>query len=270
MNQTFNLHRFALIMKLDFIEKGKTYLLMAALLVTILLIMMVPIALYDEPSGFREALHYMALFMIMLFGSSLYTGSALTQYTSTSTGMAALMIPASTTEKFLSSLVSNLLFIVLLLVFYVQLHYFTIDTANEKSLSTAYKYKYISIDYLRYFVYFYFAMHSFFFLGSIHFTKASYIKTAAIVVCICLSGFILHLYLANTFTSYPTKINTLPLSGWQIWAYDIQGRTVLHENTKHYHVMFPANIYILIQAFPVFLTLAFWYVSFLKLKEKQI
>ena len=71
MNQTFNLHRFVLMMKLELVEKGKNNLMMAALLVVLLLIMLVPIALYDEPHGFREGLHYMALFMIMLFGSSL-------------------------------------------------------------------------------------------------------------------------------------------------------------------------------------------------------
>jgi hypothetical protein len=270
MNQTFNLHRFVLMMKLELAEKGKNYLLMAALLVVLVLIMLTPIAMYTEPSGFREALHYMALFMIMLFGSSLYTGSALTQYTTISTGMAALMVPASRVEKFLSSLVVNLLFIVPFLIFFVQLHYFTIDIANEKSLSSAHKYSYINIDNLRYFTYFYFAMHSFVFLGSIHFAKSAYIKTAIIIVVICLSGFFLHIYLANTFTSYPTKINTLPLAGWQVWTYDIQGTRVMHQNTRFYHVMFPDKIYMLVQLFPVFLTLAFWYAAFLKLKEKQI
>ncbi|MCE7066719.1 hypothetical protein [Dyadobacter sp. CY326] len=270
MNQTFNLHRFVLMVKLEFTEKGKNYLLMAGLLIVLLLLMLTPIALYNEPSGFREALHYMALFMIVLFGSSLYTGSGLTQYTTTDTGIAALMIPASRTEKFLSSLIANLIFIVPFLIFYAQLHYFTIDLANEKSASNAYKYSHINPDYLRYFTYFYFAMHSFVFLGSIHFAKSSYIKTAIIIVVICLVGFFLHVYLANAFTSRPTKINTLPLAGWQVWTYDIRGNSVMHQNTKFYHVMFSDNIYILIQAFPVFLTLAFWYAAFLKLKEKQI
>lgn len=269
MNQTFNLHRFVLMMKLELVEKGKNNLMMAALLVVLLLIMLVPIALYDEPHGFREALHYMALFMIMLFGSSLYSGSALSQYTNTSTGMAALMIPASRTEKFLSVLIANLLFVVPFLIFYVQLHYFTIDIANAKSASTAYKYSYIKLDYLRYFVYFYFAMHSFIFLGSIHFAKSAYIKTAIILTVICIAGFVLHIYLANVFTSYPMKNNTLPF-GWQISTFEFRGNQVIHENTKSYHVMFPPNIYGLVQLFPVFLTLAFWYASFLKLKEKQI
>ncbi len=43
MNQTFDLHRFGLMLKLDLAEKGKNNLGMAALLVVVLLFFMLPV-----------------------------------------------------------------------------------------------------------------------------------------------------------------------------------------------------------------------------------
>jgi hypothetical protein len=77
MNQTFNIHRFTLMLRLDWADKGKNYLLMACVLISCLLILMVPVALSDEYGNFREVLHYFALIMILLLGGSLYTSNAL-------------------------------------------------------------------------------------------------------------------------------------------------------------------------------------------------
>lgn len=270
MNQTFDIHRFVTMIKLDMAERGKNYLGLAALLAVSLLFMLVPIALYREQNGLREALHYMALFMIVLFGSSLYTSSALSQYSASSTGISALMVPASRLEKFLSSLLFNLIFIVTFLTFFTQLHYLTIDIANANMINPNYQYTYINIDYLRYLAYFYFIMHSVVFLGSIYFPKSSYVKTASLFLLTCLFLFVLHVVLVNNFTSYPDKTQTLPWAGWRVWNFHIEGVTVFQQDTEFYHVEFPYGIYILMQVFAVLLAVGFWAVAYLQLKEKQL
>ena len=269
MNQTFNIHRFALILRLDATEKGKNLLLIVALLVSSLLIMLLPITMSKEPSGFREALHYMALFGVMLFGGTFYSSYAFTQYSSPSTGIAALMLPASKTEKFLSSLLVNLVFIIPFLFFFIKLHHVTIDIANAKLRDGGYKYSYIPDEVFTYFNYCYFILHSVVFLGSIYFTKASYIKTAAFALITVLVLVFVNLTIANLFVGNPEKLVTFPMSSWKIW--DSSNMYMIRDgHAKFFHIVHPAKVMYAFQAFAALVTLSFWYITYLRLKEKEI
>jgi hypothetical protein len=269
MNQTFDIHRFALILKLDATEKGKNLLLIAALLVTALLLMLLPITMAKEPSGFREALHYIALFVVMLFGSTFYSSYAFTQYSTSSSGIASLMLPASKTEKFLSSLLTNLIFIVPFLFFFIKMHHVTIDIGNTKLPAGDFKYRYIPDEVFTYFIYCYFILQSVVFLGSIYFIKASYIKTAAFALITVIVLVFANLAFANVLAGNPERLVTFPMSGWKIW--DTSNMYMIRDgHTKFYHVIHPENALHAFKAFAVLVTLSFWYITFLRLKEKEI
>ena len=256
MNQIFNIHRFALVIKLDLVERGKNYLLIAAILVILLLAMMLPIATTDKPVGFYEALHYMAMFMVMFFAASFYTGSAMTHYAAFPTSISSLMLPASKLEKFLSALLLNLVFIVLFLIFYMQLHYRTIDIANAKFPADGYKYPHIDPGLAVYFVFTYFMMHSIFFAGSIYFAKRSYVKTAAFVVIAVFIVFTIHIILSGYLTHHPSRINTLPLAGWEIWYFD--ERNFLVRGINEFHIKHTPNMARAVQGFTALFIISFW------------
>lgn len=262
MNQTFNFHRFGLMLKLDLAEKGRNYLFLAALLIVLLLLLMVPVAMSTQFSGIRESLHFIALFMVVLLGSSFFTSSIFTQYASPSTGMATLMVPASKLEKFLSAWVINLLFIIPFIEIFWQLHYRTMDIANARIPLGNYKYHYIPEQMREYFTYCYFLMHGCVFLGSIYFTKASYIKTAAITLAIFLAAGLLQIALGYQFTSYPGHLSTFPLTGWRVWYAD--------SGYNAFEVSYPDSFMYAIYGFPVFILVSIWYITFLRLKEKEI
>ncbi|MCF2498440.1 hypothetical protein [Dyadobacter chenhuakuii] len=269
MNQTFDIHRFALVLKLDLVERGKNYLLIATLLTILLLSMMLPIVTSSKPVGTYEALHYMAMFMVMLFASSFYTSNAMTHYASLPTSISSLMLPASHLEKFLSAMFFNLLFIVSFLVLYFQLHYKTIDIANAKLPSWGYKYPYIKFDLAVYFCFAYFILHSLLLLGSIYFSKRSYVKTAAFIVASVIIVFTIHLSMAHYLTHYPSKLNTLPFTSWQMWYFK-DGNFTVFRGLNTFHIQFPNNIYHAIQAFITLFILSIWYIAYLRLKEKEV
>jgi hypothetical protein len=269
MNQTFDIHRFVLILKLDATEKGRNLLLLASLLVISLLLMLVPITMSKEPSGFRESLHYMALFMVMAFGTTFYSSYALTQYSAPSSCIAALMVPASKTEKFLSSMLMNLVFIVPFLFFFIKLHHITIDIGNSKLPAGGYRYSHISDEVFAYFICSYFILQAVVLLGSIYFAKASYIKTAASVLIIVLIVVFGNLALADMITGYPEKIVAFPMTGWKIW--DNSDMFMIRDgHAKFYEILHTDKAMYAFRIFAVLLAVSFWYVAYVRLKEKEI
>ncbi|MCE6989907.1 hypothetical protein [Dyadobacter sp. CY323] len=269
MNQTFDIHRFALMLKLDLAEKGRNMLLLATLLVVMLLLMLLPITMSREPSGLREALHYVALFTVVLFGGSFYSSNALTQYSTPQTCIAALMVPASRVEKYLSSFILNVIFVVPFLILFVKLHHYTIDIGNSKLPAGGYKYNYIQNEPLQYFYFCYFILHSVIFLGSVYFPKASYIKTATFVLITILVVFGVNTLIASLFTGFPKKIVAFPMTGWRIWESDTMSLTKnVHE--KFFHVLIPETTDNLLRVFAVLVALSFWFIAYIRLKEKEI
>lgn len=262
MNQTFDFHRFGLMLKLDLAEKGRKNLGTASLLVVVLLFFMLPVTTSNTFKGVLEALHHIALIMIVLLGSSLYTSSVFTSYASPSTGIAALMIPASTVEKFLSTLLLNLLFIVPFLLLYLELHFSTLNYANSKLPAGSYKYHPLSNDVIQYVCYTYALAQGSIFLGSIYFPVASYIKSAAAAISVYIVIGIFQIIMASTMTGQFDKVVTFPFTGWQLWNFG--------KDFKYFQINYPSNFLLLIYLFPVLILLSLWLITYLRLKEKEI
>lgn len=270
MNHTFNVHRFALMVRFDTAEKGRNYAMMAAVLIFCLLAMMVPVALSDEYSNFLEILHYFALMMILLFGGSLYTSSAFSQFSSLNTGISALMIPASKLEKFLSSLLLNFAFTIPFLIFFWQLHYSTIDIANGKLPAVGSKYRYIPHDFLQYFTYSYIVIQATVFLGSIYFKKSAYIKTAALFIGFVFLVGILNYAVAARLSANPSRLNSFPFAGWKLWYYYEEGVSRAKYIAGFYHITYSDGMSLALQAFVVFFAIMLWTCAYFQLKEREI
>ena len=261
MNQTFNLHRFQLLVRLELSEKGKNYLLMAGMFMGLMLFFMLPITRQKDHSEILFLLHALALFMVVMFGGSLFTGSAFSQYSSPDTGIAALMVPASRLEKYLSALLINLLFIIPFTFLFFQLHIWTIDFANNHLNPGQGKYMYLPKDLLQYFLSMHIIIQGSVFLGSIYFPKLSYIKTAAVLFGTAIAIAATNWYLAKYFTSNPTNVVAFPFSAWKIWY---------EESHTNFYVDFPESVQPLINIVPILFLLSVWFVAYVRLKEKEI
>lgn len=270
MNQIFDIHRFALTLRLEIAEKGRNYLLMAVLMVFAMAVMMVPVTMSREFSGFREVLHYFALFLIVLFGGSLFTSGTLSQFTVPSTGISTLMTPASTTEKFLSSLLLNLVFLVPLICFYWWLHFYTLEVANERIINQASKYHPMTADIVGYTTFGFFGIQACVFLGSIFFRKNAYIKTAVIAISIAFLVSVVNTMLAISFTDKPTKATALPLSGWKLWYHNEDGSTKWRFASIYYYLPLSDNLLLLAQLVTAAFIVLLWTCAFYQLKEREI
>ncbi|NIJ52140.1 hypothetical protein [Dyadobacter arcticus] len=269
MNQTFNIHRFALMLRFDVAERGKTFFFTAALLLFLLILLMMPVGLATSYSNMKEMIQILGLFMIVLFGSSLYSSSAFTQYSSPPTGIAAIMIPASRTEKFLSSLLLNLVFVIPFIIIFWELHFSTVAYANARIPASGQKFNTLPVFVLEYAIQYYFLIHGFVFFGSLYFTKASYLKTASVVIVSFLAIGLLHLGLGYYFTSFPSKLVTFPITGWSIWYWP-DGTETGPKVTEFYQVKLPNSIYTFIRFFPAMIVMILWSVTYLRLREKEL
>ncbi|REA57664.1 hypothetical protein DSL64_23285 [Dyadobacter luteus] len=260
MNQTFDLQRFWLFLKLDWAEKGRKYLLTGGLLLVIMMTLMLPIILTNSFSQILMLLHALALFMVVMFGGSLYTSTVFTQYGTTDTATASLMVPASQLEKFLVPLLLNLIFIIPVTFLFSKLHFWFIGIANSSQTGSS-RYSSIPYDVLRYFIYLHMIIQGCVFLGSIYFRKLSYVKTAVLLFFIAITFTAVHIIYIYKVTDSPAQVVSFPFSAWKLW-YSPSG--------KHYYLAHSESEQALLYTFPILFLLTTWYISFVRLKEKEI
>jgi len=260
MNQTFDFQRFLLVLRLEIAEKGRTQLLMAAVLVGVLLLMMIPILFTRENVQFFLNLHTIALFMLVFLGASLYTNQAFNQHNSPHSSITALMVPASRIEKFLSTLLLNLLFIAPFVLLFWGLHYWGVEYANDRLPLGEKKYEAYDSFLLYFTLLMFLIVQGFAFLSSIYFTKTAYIKTAAILLVLVVIGVLANKLIADAMLSEIYFLSAVPFSEW----------VLSNDNMSVYHrIKPPENVQNLIYLLPVFILVALWYIAYVRLVEKE-
>ncbi len=202
--------------------------------------------------------------MVVLFGGSLYTNMAFSQYGPREKGMAALMVPASRLEKLLTPLVLNLLFLVPFMVLFLWLHGWTIDYANAKLPSTDRLYKKIPMEVLEALAVFYILIQGVFFLGSLYFTKSSYVKTVTTFILV-----ILALIVANRAIVYFLLADTSP-SGFSATPFFSWAVVYKMPTYNSFQVEYPETVQNLMYLLPILITISLWYITYVRLKEKEI
>jgi len=261
MNQLFSFHRFRLLLKLDFSERGTGFLLMAGLLAALLLLLLLPIILAGYYQPVFLFFHALALFMVVLFGGSLYTSFVFSQYASTDTGITALMLPASRLEKYLSALLVQLLFIIPFTLFFIKFHTWSVGYANSRLPDGEGRYNEIPRDFIHYIIAAHVIIQGAVFLGSLYFRKLAYLKTAGILFGTVLIAGCINYVFAYQSASRPSRLIAFPFSSWKIWYI---------EAGKNYYVAHPALIQMLVYAFPIAVLLGLWLIAYIRLKEKEI
>lgn len=257
MNALFNLYRFRQLLKLHFAEQGKSYLIALGLSIGGMLLLMSPILITDYYNDLLFVVHVSALFGVIL-GSSLFSSTAFNTYNNSSQGIPALMLPASRLEKFLIIWLSNLIFVVLIAVIFYGAHHGLVNLANQNIAEGYRTYQPLPYDIARFFAYSYFLIQGLTFLGSIYFTKNAYIKTMGIFLLMIALLYLFNFLLAYQFSGQPNQIIAMPFTSWTVFT------------DRNYHVKFPEAISSVVKIFLTLLVVALWYITYVRMKEKEI
>lgn len=188
MNQTFEIRRFSLLLKLHLHEHLKSYLLGTGVLFGVWLIVLLPNA--AKISGFYESVYknHGTLFGVLSTGAGAWFASESFRMVSTPVrGIPFLTLPASQLEKFLVALLMLLLFIPVFLGVFYTAEGICFSIINARLPQGSPRYELLDLlgphmdPYMRYLA---LATLAFFLLGSIYFPKLPFVKTGVIAFCL--------------------------------------------------------------------------------------
>lgn len=261
MKNSISFKRIGILISLDFSQKWKNYVWFSTVLLGCVLIMLAPPLFFDTYNNLSQLAQYAAIPLLLLFGSSFYTSTALTDYSGGNKAIFAFMAPASMAEKILCSLSVNLIFLVPFLIFFWLIHYNILYIANEKIPEGASKYSTVSPELAIYISYCYLLLNSAFFVGSIYFARSSYVKSLAFVISGTLVISVVNTSFAKYLAGPHLMLGAVPFAGW----------SVVLDGTLEVHHVTSANLtypwqYIL----PAIMVSGLYAVAYQRLKEKQI
>ncbi|WP_231460505.1 hypothetical protein [Pedobacter sp. Leaf132] len=272
MNNTFNINRFGLLLKRQWLDFGKIYL------VSLLVIMGIIIGFYawNAPSPLRfnnydtdgnlDMRFRYGLFLILGFlFISIVASSYFASLGQKARAILELMNPASSFEKFLAGVFYTAIFSLatyLILFYLVDLSFvkyinsnlseYKFDEARISAVKPAESIAAQLFDdahyrtYLLYFISVPFLVTSVFLLGSIYFNRFHYIKTAiSVMLFIGAASYIIYKS-ASFFTRNMVNVN--------------------HSVSEHKEDLAFLLIFLITTA----LTLIFWAIAYIRLKEKEV
>jgi len=264
MNNTFNINRFGLLLKRQWLDFGKIYLISFGVLIGVL-VLFYNISLTDNNLKYLSSNTLNFRFPLFLITGFLFVSIIASSYFmhlgQKPKAIINILVPASNIEKFLCAIFYTLIIGIpsYLLCFYlIDLSFISSVRATHTLTGsyTDYQGKKVIIDYLTYFFstgtvkdfyQFYYVpllINSVFLLGSIFFQNFHYIKTA---ISIMVFGV---LWVTSTIFILQKLTNNTVWVGNHYWQDE-------------------SNIFFIMSLVGILLTLAFWFISFIRLKEKE-
>lgn len=263
MNNTFNIQRFGLLLKRQWLEFGKIYL------ISLVVVIGVDVAFYIFNlypfTGFSSQTLEFRTPLFVLFGLLFITAIASTYFAHLGQKPKAiidLMIPASTFEKFLGGILFTALLstISFILIFYLTDLAFVSYMRNvfqdaeisqtAPSLKENLAYFFVEQSQKSHLLQpFYIApllMTSIFLLGSVYFNKFHYIKTAISLMIFCGVWTAIIAKSGKVFFENRVRNNDMPV------------------------VMDRSNMEFLMTLLLIVLTVIFWAITYVRLKEKEV
>ncbi|MEH6307250.1 hypothetical protein RYH73_16500 [Olivibacter sp. CPCC 100613] len=205
MNDTFNLKRFAWLLKKSILERPA---LMLGLLAVTLAITLLTYSIVQSIAGINRA-QISAFVLGFVTGGSFMASSVFGYFSSTASGSSFLLIPASHFEKWLCGiLITGVLFILIYLGFYRLIDIFFVNSYRN-GLDPAradYQLLYSGIELFSFdneiakIVYtVFFNLAGAMLVGSLYFNKVSYIKVALVICTLTIVTYFLNLSIAMAF-----------------------------------------------------------------------
>lgn len=257
MNQVFNFHRFGLLLKLDFAENGKKNTLSFLVIAGVMLILMNPYIDFSKIHIDATFLHVLAL-SIAMFCGSLFTSLAFSKYNNPSECISAISVPASQTEKFLSALFTNMIFMSLLLILFFVLHFEGVKIILSRFPDETFIKK-LPPSISMFLIFLFFFVHGVSFLGSIYFRKAGFVKTAGIFFALIIAVYLLNIFMVDQLSGHEKNIGSTPFLSWFVPR---NGRLIKLESGE--------SIYSALKVLMIMAVLGLWYITYIRLTEKEI
>jgi len=279
MNQVLNFSRWWLLVCRHWSENRKRYLLaipaMAALIA----------AWYgfiyfisDIPNPLTEPIQYLTYYAGLFLVGCLFASTIFSELGDTSTGVPYLLLPASTLEKLLCALFFT---VVLLFVFYT-IAFYIVDIPMVKFINThrAHHFKPTQQGYISepsdivniftnlrnfwnapisVFLLIYLSTQSIFILGSVYFARLAFIKT--IVIVLLLIVFFIILINITSGIIVPDDWNGIQLQKWGQYNGILKSKAVILPGWME-------NLLLFLMQYPV--PFIFWFITYIRLKEKEV
>lgn len=274
----FSFERWRLLVGRHWAENKKRYLLSFFAFIGLLIFWFAFVLLMTHNFYVEESIQLVTYFVCLFIAGAFYASQFFSDLGSQPKGINYLLTPASTLEKIACTLfyVVLLFFVFLTLAFYIvdvsmvalantlqaTLHHDESLTGQSKVVNVFMDTKHnadsYNINY--YFLLLFFAVQSFFLLGSAYFSKYSFVKTAITIFLLLLGAFFIEAYVMDSFLpkgSHSGNFTTY--------------LTFKGDWTPYKIVTLPAWINrllttLLFYAFPPL----FWIVTYFRVKEKEV
>lgn len=264
MNQSFNLHRFGLLVRKHWVEHYRQYSFSIFVLAGLMALWYVVV----KPGADQQRVLYVAT---LLLAGGVYTATTFQELHSPGQGIGYLMLPASRVEKIAVAFLFSLLFLPVALGLYYGI----------TSAFVAYFHRLQPVVYpdsvqfsgdrvAQLFVGAFFLVHAAGLLGSLTFPRQTFIRSAAVVLVVLVGLFYVNEQLAEGIIADDkiSDLSAVPFYrvGVEVGATGDQAA----ERGQFYNVALPYSAQRAALAFIGFTVVALWWISYVRLKEKEI
>ena len=266
MSATFSFSRLGKLITKQFFENSRLYLFSVLALLGLMALVFTFWILTGGPNYQEEGTYFIFLFGLFLAGT-IFASMSFNMLGSKDKGIYWLGVPATHLEKLVCTIIYStvLFFIVYCLCFYIvkliALAFLSGYMQNHPGTSyremAGFDQGFGSI--LKYFIYGYFAVQSLYLLGSVYFSKYSFIITTTV------GAFIIFV-----FVYYLTRIDDIMFdeANWELLS--VKKADVTITNSYFLYSVSPAIKDIIVYAVQFIWAPVFWIVTWFRLKEKEI
>ena len=276
MNQTFSFQRFSLLVSKNWAENKKRYSLSILAYISLLSVWFMFVMLTDISNPLAKNLQEVTFFFSLFLVGPFFASQFFSDLGSKTKGTNYLMVPASALEKLLCGLLYSIIlfFIIFTLAFYlVDVLVVLIANAFHPSYNgittqdgIAFQAHVVNVFNMRdlpqnnnlsyYFLVVFLTLQSVALLGSIYFSKYSYIKT---VISLTLIVIVTYLIL------FKLRENIMPMGNFSVTEYKI------YENDQVKIVSLPVWAQRVIEYLCSYaFAFVFWVTTYFRLKEKEV
>ena len=260
MQNTFSFYRLGLLIRKQWADQGRLYLLSLGAITGLLAIMFFLWGISKEGTVWIE-ISYVFLFVGLYIGGALFAGRTFSDLAQPTTGMHYLSIPATATEKLVCGILFSQVFFNLayLLIFYL----IRTSAFGIMSMYPSLHLQHIPDDrnfpyVIRGFAVAYPAVQALYLLGSVYFKRFSFVKTTLWTAMVLVAFFFYFRFVV--FPIIPERIGFVADDGFRVF-----------DDTGGYVYSFPKGLLEVLKfVFEYIWAPLFWVVAYFRLKEKEI
>ncbi len=259
-HQTFSPARFGRLLARHAAERGAGYLLSAAVLGGIMLLVMSYIS-FEQGGPLNEATQIVLFLLFLLGAGSFFSSGVFAVYGDKQRGMAALTLPASHLEKFLVGWVFSLpVFVVVFVALFYAVDALVLYGASSGGQAVTPINIFADPDKTNFFFAFYVLLNGAWLWGSIFFAKGQFVKMGFTLGLVTILGSVLNFRVLKSLLG----------SGLEIFPAPPFTNITLRQGGQFFSLEMPISQAAWLSALPLGLAALLWVAAYFRLTEKQL